>query len=164
MKAEIIVKMAKPQACKECPWRLSNRGKRPDPGGWYTKSNLHRLWSGLRRGKSMTCHRTDDRMNELSGPCEVAPGTSPHECTGGLILVQREMSKFQLHNAPSLTTQFKVYRYYNPNGMSLAGLRELVARHLLGGVPAIGKLKMSTPNLNDREVGYEKLTWNFPKP
>lgn len=159
---EVIVKMAKPQACKECPWRLTNHGKQPDPGEWYTRSNLRRLWSGLRNGVSMTCHPTDDRMNEW--PWRPVPaGVNPHECTGGLILQQREFSKFQARPRMTLRAQYQVYRLGNPAHMTLAGLRALVERHLLGGLPLVGKLRMTKPNLNDPTIGYDRLQWDFPR-
>ena len=44
--------------CQACPWRVENHGKR-HPDGWYTKANLRRLWSGIRRGEEMSCHPTD---------------------------------------------------------------------------------------------------------
>ena len=81
MSEESIYKM-----CPRCPWRIANHGKRT-PGGFYTKKNLQRLWSQVRRGlKPQSCHMTDP-----SHPDHVAAGAplsaQVHECPGSVALV-----------------------------------------------------------------------------
>lgn len=158
---EATILPAKPKACSECPWRISNHGKK-HPGKWYSKTNLNRLWNGLRDGVDMSCHPTDTRMNEW--PWRPVPeGVTAHECTGGLIVKQREFMKFQAFvlRFPSATAG-KVLRWYhaeNPRGMTRYGLMMLVERAIFGGVPMIGGLKMSKPDLNDPEIGHPTLKW-----
>ncbi len=85
------------KACKECPWRKSNQGKRTK-GGFYTKANLRRLWAGLRTGEApgMTCHGADPRGKAIDAePVEDLGGESKVECAGALLLVQRELRKIE---------------------------------------------------------------------
>lgn len=79
------------RACDQCPWRKSNQGKRTS-GGWYTKANLRRLWSGIRSGDSpgMTCHPTDPDNPPNDDGRQASEGATTHECYGALLLVARE--------------------------------------------------------------------------
>ncbi len=143
---------ASPLPCESCPWRTANQGKR-HAGHWYTTANLKRLWAGLRRGVSMSCHPTDPR-NPLPPDCAPLPeGVKTHECTGALILQQREFMVYQ----DGFRRDVAAYRTARPLGMTLAGLRAIVERQVLGGVPLIGCVKMSHPDLGQEGVGHSPL-------
>lgn len=80
----------KTSACAQCPWRLSNHGKR-HPHGFYTKKNLQRLWNQIRNGGyPQSCHLTDP-----SHPDHIKvgakPGAKAQECPGSVILIKREL-------------------------------------------------------------------------
>jgi hypothetical protein len=144
------------EPCRACPWRLSNQGKR-HPDGWYTKSNLARLWVGLRRGESMSCHPTDP-TNPVSDKA-VAAGYRPapdsaevRECVGAAILQQREVHL--LGEALDLPT----YRKARPRGLTREGLAQLVARLAFGGT-ILGGPAMARPDLNHPDVGHQAVPW-----
>lgn len=141
--------------CADCPWRTSNQGKR-HPGGWYTKANLQRLWSGLRRGERMTCHPTDPDNPVPEGWRKAPLGRATAECTGALILQQREMQRVSdiLEAGGALSD----YRRAHPRGLTQFGVAKLVGELLFGGAPVIGSLEMSKPDLNSPDVSYERLT------
>lgn len=134
--------MADKGACAACPWRTKNQGT-PHPHGWYTKSNLARLWAKLRHGDSMSCHPTDPNVEVPEGTKPVPEGTETRECMGGLILQQREMMRFQ--DAPSS------YPKRAPQ-MTKRGLAVLVNRSIF----SMHK-PMPLPDLNDSDVQYEPL-------
>lgn len=150
-----IVKPARPEACAACPWRLANQGKRVsrivagESYGWYTKLNLRRLWDALRRGDRMTCHPTDSRQVQLSGKC-VGKAVDTHECTGAVILVQREVMKLQL-NYPG---KFKLYYAENRHGLTKLGIAAVVERALFGRVarPDLNALGIQYPPLGEWEA------------
>lgn len=79
--------------CKGCPFRVDNQGQRTD-GGYYTKRNLRRLWTGVRRGETMICHVTDSCAHETGSPANPKPGQikpgSERVCLGALALFKRE--------------------------------------------------------------------------
>ena len=153
------VKPANPLPCSACPWRRENQGKR-HPGGWYSLKNLKRLWSGLRRGVAMSCHPTDPRNPVPEGMPTPNVGDATHECTGALILQQRELMLAQ-ENFHSDTRE---YRKARPFGMPRAGFAQLVARALFGGTIALPGQAMARPNLNERSVFYTVLgEWKAPK-
>ena len=87
--------------CAQCPWRMSNRGKRIKTKyasyGWYTKKNLQRLWAGLRTGEApgMTCHPTDPDNERPEDWKEVPKEAKTKECAGALLLIQRELDLFK---------------------------------------------------------------------
>jgi len=139
-----------PRPCNECPWLTKNHGK-PHPHGWYTKLNLARLWSKLRRGDSMSCHKTDIENPVPPGHEPPKPGTVVRECTGGLILQQREVMKAQDVGS------WKEYVAANTRGLTRTGLGQMLQRAMLGGV--FGVARMSRPDLNEA-VSHEPLgTW-----
>lgn len=146
---------AAPQPCSECPWRLSNQGK-PHPDGWYSKSNLKRLWSKLRKGENMSCHPTDPTNPIPEGCTPVPTDARTLECAGALILQQRELMRFQgaMNGIDKRAQVFATYRKQNPNGMTLRGLGSIIERSIFGGV--LGGVKMSRPDLR-AEVGYQRL-------
>lgn len=119
-------------ACSACPWRKSNQGK-PHPHGWYTQSNLDRLWRGLRTGEApgMSCHPTDPR-NEVPDGHRAAPdGSIMHECAGSLLLVQRELTEAQRVGVESYPKRAPF--------LSKSGLRWwAISRCVLAGTPVGG--------------------------
>lgn len=139
--------------CGSCPWLTVNHGKR-HPDGWYTKANRDRLWSKLRRGEPMSCHRTDP-ANPVSEPAQAA-GYRPapehaqaRECAGALILQQREMQ-----HVSDLQADLPAYRKLSPRGLTLDGIQRLLGRLVLGGTPLA--LAMAKPNLNE-PVSHDPL-------
>jgi len=144
---------ANPKACSSCPWRIKNQGT-PHPDGWYKPSNLARLWQRLRRGESMSCHKTDPNNPVPKGQTPVPDGTTIHECSGALIVQQREFMNFQLvaKTAPGKTA-LKVYKQQHPNGMTREGMLVMLERAMFGGT-ALGGMKMSSLDLGDEGVGY----------
>src|SRR5690349_7362984 len=119
------------KACSQCPWRLSNFGK-PHPHKWYSRSNLKRLWTGLRNGVSMSCHPTDPDNEVPEGGRPVPEGTATLECAGAQILQQREWMKFQACARQEGVTGkgFPRYKKAYPGGMTLNGLRAIAERAL----------------------------------
>lgn len=77
--SESPVAAASDSPCLACPWGTANRS-RPTPGGWYSRRNLDRLWSGLRRGARMSCHPTDPRMADVveDGYAGFSPASRRH--------------------------------------------------------------------------------------
>lgn len=150
------VKIANPRACAQCPWRLSNQGRR-HPDGWYTKANLRRLWSKLRRGERMTCHPTDPTNPVPPGGKHVAEEVTTHECTGATILQEREVVRFQTiaKEDPGRTDALREYKRRHPHGMSRVGLIEIAMSAVFGKTPFVRDI--ARPNLLDPDVGYEPL-------
>jgi hypothetical protein len=149
------VEPACPVPCKFCPWRLANQGSKPDPHRFYTPANLARLWKGLRSGARMSCHPTDPRMAEFAGYEALADRESTNECSGALVIVQREFMVFQdlAHANPESKKVLQLYRKQRPNGMTREGLIALAERAMLGGT-ILNPIAMSKPNLADAEIGY----------
>lgn len=161
----VEIKSACPVPCKSCPWRLANQGSKPDPHKFYTKANLARLWKGLRYGARMSCHPTDPRMAEFAGYEALADRDVTHECTGALVLQQRELMKFQeIAEADPKGPALKAYRRLHSKGLMREGLIALVNRAVFGGT-GLDRVAMSTPDLNDTEIGYDVLgTWIARQP
>ena len=122
------VEPANPSPCSACPWRTENHGK-PHPDGWYTARNRDRLWSKLRRGDGMTCHPTDPE-NPCSTGVTVPEGVTTHECSGALILQQREIKKIEALPGSDL----KRYIQENPRGLTKTGIAQLIERIVFGGL------------------------------
>jgi hypothetical protein len=154
---KVEVKSACPVPCKVCPWRLSNQGTK-HPHNFYSKSNLARLWKGLREGVRMSCHETDPRMAEFAGYESLAERDVTHECAGALTLQQRELMKYQdiVLADPSSRKALQEYKQQHPKGLTRNGLVELVERFVFGGTGLDG-VAMSTPDLNDTEIGYDVI-------
>lgn len=152
------------RACDHCPWRRSNQGLKT-PGGWYTKKNLRRLWTRLRRGESMSCHPTDPRMNHDDEACPpdyrpAAPGTEVRECMGALILQQREVMRVQAMNDPDDPSSILAYFRGRRPGLTRQGLAAVYERALFAG--ALGGKEMPKPDLSDDDVYYEPLAEESP--
>lgn len=140
------MKPANPSPCAACPWRTENHNK-PHPLGWYSAKNRARLWAQLRNGELMSCHPTDPSNEVPEGVKPVAESVEPHECTGALILQQREMMRLQD------SVNFKSYRKEHPSGITIVGGRVLVGRLIC--FP--GEVAMAKPNLNEPGIGHPKL-------
>lgn len=149
---------ANPKPCAACPWRLENQGT-PHPHGWYTKKNLAFLWSRLRRGEAMSCHPTDPGNPVPEGWKVVPADRVPHECAGALVLMQREVMNFSaiVKADPERSDALQVYRRLHSKGLTRDGLAEIVSREAFRGVPLLGGVDMTKPNLNDVEMGYPPL-------
>lgn len=131
------------RACQYCPWRIANQGKR-HPNGWYTKTNLRRLWAGLRTGEApgMTCHPTDpNNLVPDSWPVKPKAGVTTVECSGALLLVQRELRLYERLVAKYDRAATKRYRVLHPRGLTTtgaffwAGARGTFAGTVVGGAP-----------------------------
>ena len=79
------------EPCAECPWRVSNHGRR-HPGGFYRAGNLRRLWNQIRRGGNLQgCHPTDASHPDHRQYAGAKPEAAPAECAGSVILITREI-------------------------------------------------------------------------
>lgn len=145
--------MSKATPCAQCPWRKSNHGK-PHKFGFYTKTNLRRLWGQIRGGgKPQSCHLTDP-----SHPDHVAVGAKPNakvqECPGAVIVVLREVGK--MANAQKVINDEGVSRYLRErkkHGLKKTGILYWVVQRIqMGGVPFIGEEKLPQVN-DDPEIG-----------
>lgn len=141
--------------CEQCPWRLSNHGKR-NFGSFYTKANLKRLWNQIRGGgKPQSCHLTDpSHADHITAGAK--PGNTPHECPGSVILINREFRL--MPNADNVVTPESIDHYLKTrrDGLTRQGIVYwLISRYQMGGVPFIGGPKI--PEVNDDEPGIARL-------
>lgn len=150
-----------PRACSACPWRISNQGQ-AHPHGFYSAANLRRLWNGLRTGEApgMTCHPTDPRMEEFEGYEATAKIEVTHQCAGSLVVVQRELIRFQaitkdVEREKAAGTKLRrdeALRRYRiasaPSGCNRGGLAEWVWRLVIGELKGI-----TLEALNDPDIG-----------
>lgn len=141
-------------ACAQCPWRLANQCKKPDPLKFYTKSNLNRLWGLIRRGgNGQSCHLTDP-----SHPDHVKAGApenaTAQECPGSIIVVMREVER--LADGATQIEPEHLDRYLadrKRHGLSKQGLAYwLVSRLQMGGT-ILGGPKLPFVDVKDAEVG-----------
>lgn len=140
-----------PQPCDACPWRTANHGK-PHPHGWYRAKNLARLWAKLRRGETMSCHPTDPDNLVPEGAPQVPDDRETHECAGALVLVQRELTKVNSFDKPAVPQ----YRKAHGRGLTQHGVLAWIERIMFGGVPLVGGVKVTRPDLN-AEVSHPPL-------
>jgi hypothetical protein len=150
---------AAPRACAQCPWRLANQGTR-HPHGFYSQTNLRRLWTGLRTGEApgMTCHPTDPRMAEFDGYEKTAAARETRECAGAIILVLRELMRFQaICLEDTDNTALRVYRQQAPKGLKPAAIADLVWRFLGASAGLARAIRTDSVSLNDPDVGYPPL-------
>lgn len=152
------------QACKTCPWRIENHGRR-HPDGWFSRANRTRLWAKLRRGDAMSCHRTDPGVEVsdkavAAGFKRVPEGVEARECTGATILIQREFMTWQGQYAGDL----RAYRKARPLGLTREGLMAVVQRVAFAGVPFFGGPKMDNPDLDAEGIDAGNgLDWKRPE-
>lgn len=141
------------KACAQCPWRLSNHGKK-HAGGFYTKTNLKRLWNQLRGGgKPQSCHLTDpSHPDHIASGCR--PGAEARECTGSVLVVLREIKR--MANAENYISAEETKKYLverKKHGLTKHGLKYwIIDRIQLGGVPLFGGPKIPEVD-EDTEVG-----------
>ncbi len=139
-KLDVLPQLKKP--CDQCPWRLSNQGKRHF-GSFYSKKNLKRLWNQVRGGGGVqSCHMTDP-----SHPDHIRAGakatSQPRECPGSVIVVNREIA--QMANAENKVTDEGVMAYLKrrKKGITKHGvLYWVVQRIQMADVPFFGGSKM----------------------
>lgn len=148
--------MQKP--CKQCPWRTENQGK-ASPGGFYTKQNLTRLWSQIRKGgHAQSCHLSDpSHPDHLAAGCK--PDSQPQECPGSVMLVKRELAVMQALSTDGETIDdagVKTYLKQRRGGLTKLGvLYWLVDRIMFGGQPFIGGKKLPEVS-DDPAIGLPK--------
>ncbi len=141
----------KNKPCAQCPWRLSNQGKK-HKFGFYTKTNLRRLWGQIRRGGGeQSCHLTDP-----SHPDHVAvgakPGATTKECPGSVIIVLREIRK--MAGPDGRIEDPKPYFRANPHGITKDGARYwLLTRMLWASKRIIGGPPLPEVDEDDPEIG-----------
>lgn len=147
-----------PHPCDACPWRESHHGDDPatDPHGFYKPENLAELWNWLRGGERMTCHPTDPRMADYEGYEHTADVRHTLECTGSMILLQREVHYFQeickrLSGEPGKGTALAIYKKEHPGGLTRNGMIANVER-LMVSMPGY-----IAPDLNEPDIGYQPL-------
>lgn len=141
--APAVVAPACEKPCSSCPWLTSNHGK-PHPDGWYTLANRKRLWAKMRRGERMSCHMTDPRNPVPEGVKPVPEHAVTRECTGGLILQQREVMRLQAPSGPF--KQWDVYHRDHPRGLTKMGAFAMVDRAMFAGS---FYRPMTKPDLNE---------------
>lgn len=153
-----------PQACKDCPWRIENHGRR-GKHGFFTAANRKRLWNGLRSGEApgMTCHGTDTGRDRPDWG-ETAGAEATHECAGAVALVQRELLVFQniadgLPDGAKAGRAFTIYRALRPRGMMSGGFAEWISRVAFGGTPLARSMKQPTEAFLDQPVSND-LPWD----
>jgi hypothetical protein len=104
-------------------------------------------------------------MSDFAGYESLADRDVTHECAGALTLQQRELMKFQdiAQANPQSKTTLKDYKKQYPKGLTRNGLVSLVERSVFGGT-GLDRVAMSTPDLNDVEIGYDVLgAWKIRK-
>ena len=152
---------ASPAPCVHCPWRPSNQGKR-HPDGWYTAANLRRLWAQLRRGELMSCHPTDpanpvSERAQAGGYRPAPPHSQVRECTGALVIAQREFMTLQDGYHGDLAR----YRRERPKGLTRTGVMAILERFVFSGGP-LGGTAMTRPPLEQDDVRVPWLPWTRP--
>lgn len=139
--------------CAQCPWRLSNQGKRHF-GSFYTKANLRRLWNQVRGGGAkQSCHLTDP-----SHPDHIKAGAKETseavECPGSVILINRELRKMSDENGVISDESLDRYRKTRKKGLMKTGiLYWVVERIQFAGVPMVGGSPLPEVDADDPEIG-----------
>lgn len=96
-------------------------------------------------------------MAEFAGYEALADREDTHECAGALVLQQREVTEFQdIALADPKGPTLKTYRKLRPKGMTRNGLASVISRAMFRGTMLSGT-DMSSPDLNDKEIGYDVL-------
>ncbi len=105
------------QMCRDCPWAVSNHGRR-QRGGYYSQANLRTLWRDLRRGGArMLCLRTEFQSAPLTDTAH------PYECAGSLALIIRELNSLaDLKRNDIGRGHIRQYLSQNPTGLSKGGI------------------------------------------
>jgi hypothetical protein len=149
---------AAPRPCAQCPWRTRNQTRR-DRHGFYKLENLRRLWDGLRDGERMTCHPTDPEMAEFDGYEATAGRERTRECAGALVLIQRELVRFQ--TATTTARRGDALARYSSVVGEHAMTREGIAAHLFtmlaGRTPLCGGVEVRNVDLNEPDIAMPDL-------
>jgi hypothetical protein len=125
-------------ACNQCPWRVTNHGKR-NLHGFYTKKNLTRMWNGLRTGHSMSCHPTDPSRRDH----QAQPDSIARECSGAVILIQREIAAMADPYCCITDESSANYLRQRRMGLTRSGIFYwLIQRYVFGGKVFIGDEKL----------------------
>lgn len=152
---EILPALGK--ACADCPWRVSNRGRRNEHG-FYTAKNLRRLWAGMRNGERMTCHPTDPRMAEYEGYEKTEDAPVVRECAGSLLLKAREVTLLNSIAAKipegKKVDVMKLYKAVSPMGLTRRGIIKIIEDTAFAGRSA---LAMRSDFPEDLDVAYVKI-------
>jgi hypothetical protein len=148
----VSAELTKP--CAQCPWRLSNHGKRHF-GSFYTKANLNRLWNQVRGGgRAQSCHLTDPQHPDHIA-AGAKPDAKPRECPGSVILVVREMRKLEKFGGGEITKEAMIaYAKARKKGLTKNGmLYWLIQRVQFGHVPMLGGPPLPSVDEKDMEIG-----------
>jgi hypothetical protein len=150
--AEPVPHAAEP--CRDCPWRTENRGRR-SKGGWYSLSNLRRLWSGMRRGERMSCHPTDPRMAEIAdqayeGFKPAPPDAKGKECVGAMVLVRRELGIC----VGTYGSDIGSYRRARPRGLTKHGLAAALEREVF---EVLSDVNPNHPDVSHPDLGDDLM-------
>jgi hypothetical protein len=110
----------------------------------------------------MSCHPTDPENEVPEGQTPVPDHVQPRECTGALVLVQREVMRFQkiADDARTAREALRCYRLNHPRGMTKGGLQYLVSRAIFDGTALGNKHAMARPNLGAAVSHTELEPWN----
>jgi len=149
------------KACADCPWRRSNQGKRTS-GGWYSKANLRRLWTGLRTGEApgMTCHPIDPDNPPTDDGRQASEDATTRECYGALLLVARELKLAEtLHDEHGEKTM-QVYRKLRSRGLTREGMAHWVWRFAINAPFLTGPPPLPKTWAEDDDIEHPDL----PKP
>jgi hypothetical protein len=150
--------MTPEKPCDQCPWRLTNQGKKHKLG-FYTKSNLRRLWNQIRGGgRAQSCHLTDP-----SHPDHVAvgakPGATARECPGSVIIVLRELERMKNSDGVIDTSQVEHYFLTRKRGLTKRGiLYWIMQRVKLANVKLMNvDGPLPSVNINDKAIGLPRF-------
>ena len=140
--------------CTQCPWRLSNQGKK-SKWGFYTKKNILRLWNEIRGGGGIqSCHMTDPcHEDHLAAGCKA--GAKTRECAGSVIVILRELDLLKRPDRQPIEPEdADRYLATRKKGFTKMGLLYyLISRMSMGGVPFLGGPKLPSVNVDDEEIG-----------
>ena len=138
--------------CDQCPWRLTNQGKR-HRFGFYTKANLRRLWNQVRGGgRPQSCHLTDPSHPEHAA-VGAKPDSTPRECPGSVILIKREIRAMADETGTVSPTSIDRYLATRRRGITKRGILYWVVQRIqLAGVPMVGGNPLPEVDVDDPEI------------
>ncbi len=141
------------KTCEQCPWRISNQGRK-HKRGFYTKRNLTRLWNQIRRGgRAQSCHLTDPKHKDhIEAGC--ADGAKAKECPGSVVIILRELQRLAPNGnvGPEQCDAYLIKR--RRHGLTKQGiLYWAMSRIQFGGVPFMGGPKLPEVDEHDPDVG-----------
>jgi hypothetical protein len=148
--------------CAQCPWRLANQGKR-HANGFYTKANLRRLWNQVRQGGApQSCHLTDPtHPDHVANGCK--PGSTPQECPGSIILIQREFARAANEKHEISNESVATYLRWRKRGITKKGfLYWALQRMQFANVPIMGGKPLPKVDIKDETVGLPEYLEESP--